>query len=67
MLPPGKGSLPNWEKLSNFPQLTVEINFEYDSVTVVPESCRALGLIADALHHPLLLQVPDRGPHRFGR
>jgi outer membrane protein OmpA-like peptidoglycan-associated protein len=53
--PPGKGSLPNWEKLSSFPQLTVEINFEYDSVAVVPESYRALGLIADALHHPLLL------------
>jgi outer membrane protein OmpA-like peptidoglycan-associated protein len=50
-----KASLPAWDKLASFPQLNVEINFEYDSTAVVPESYRALGSIADALHHPLLL------------
>jgi outer membrane protein OmpA-like peptidoglycan-associated protein len=53
--PPGKASLPAWDKLSSYPQLTVEINFQYDSIAVVPDSYRALGLMADALHHPLLL------------
>jgi outer membrane protein OmpA-like peptidoglycan-associated protein len=48
-------SLPAWSQLSNFTQLTVEVNFEYDSVAIVPESYRALGLMADALHHPVLL------------
>src|SRR5579864_4794812 len=53
--PAGKLSLPAWDQLSSFPQLTVEINFQYDSIAVVPDSYRALGLMADALHHPLLL------------
>jgi outer membrane protein OmpA-like peptidoglycan-associated protein len=44
-----------WAALSGLPQLTVEINFEYNSIAIVPESYRALGLMADALHHPLLL------------
>jgi len=53
--PPGTPMPPNWAALSGFPQLTVEINFQYDSIAIVPESYRALGLMADALHHPILL------------
>jgi outer membrane protein OmpA-like peptidoglycan-associated protein len=47
--------LPAWAKLTGLPQLTVEINFELNSVAIVPDSYRALGLIADSLHHPILL------------
>ena len=53
--PPGTPISPDWTALSAFPQLTVEINFVYDSIAIVPESYRALGLMADALHHPILL------------
>ena len=48
-------TLPAWNQLSGLPQLTVEINFEYDSIAIVPDSYRAVGLIADALHNPILL------------
>ena len=51
--------LPSWSQLSGLAQLTVEINFEYNSVAIVPESYRNVGLIAYALHHPLLL------PYKF--
>jgi outer membrane protein OmpA-like peptidoglycan-associated protein len=53
--PRGTPMPPDWAALGNLPQLTVEINFEYNSVAIVPESYRALGLMADALHHPVLL------------
>jgi outer membrane protein OmpA-like peptidoglycan-associated protein len=53
--PRGTPMPPAWAALSSLPQLTVEINFEYNSVAIVPESYRALGLMADALHHPVLL------------
>ncbi|MDW6021080.1 OmpA family protein [Mesorhizobium sp. BAC0120] len=53
----GKGvaALPNFAQLAAMPQLTVEINFEYGSVAIVPESYRTVGVIADALHYPTLL------------
>lgn len=53
--PAGTVPPPEWAALTGLPQLTVEINFEFDSIAVVPGSYRALGLMADALHHPLLL------------
>ncbi|TIM11619.1 MAG: OmpA family protein [Mesorhizobium sp.] len=55
---PGKGiaSLPHWSQLATLPQFFVEINFENNSVAIEPGSYRTLGLIADALHHPLLLR-----------
>lgn len=53
--PAGTPLPADWAALTGLPQLTVEINFEYNSVAIVPESYRALGLMADALHHPLLL------------
>jgi outer membrane protein OmpA-like peptidoglycan-associated protein len=53
----GKGvaGLPNFTQLAAMPQLTVEINFEYGSVAIVPDSYRTVGVIADALHYPTLL------------
>lgn len=52
----GKGvaELPNWSQLAQLPQFAVEIDFENDSVAIEPESYRTIGVIADALHHPLL-------------
>jgi outer membrane protein OmpA-like peptidoglycan-associated protein len=52
---PGTPLSPDWTALTKLPQLSVDVNFEYDSIAIVPESYRALGLMADALHHPLLL------------
>jgi outer membrane protein OmpA-like peptidoglycan-associated protein len=54
----GKGvaNVPSWAQLAKLTQFLVEINFEYNSVAMVPESYRTLGLLADALHHPLLLK-----------
>jgi outer membrane protein OmpA-like peptidoglycan-associated protein len=53
--PPGTPISPDWSALAKLPQLSVDVNFEYDSIAIAPESYRALGLMADALHHPLLL------------
>lgn len=52
----GKGAkaLPTWGQLANLTQLVVDIEFEYNSTAIVPNSYRTLGAIADALHHPLL-------------
>ncbi len=52
----GKGvlDLPNWSRLAQLPQLAVEIDFENNSVAIIPESYRTIGLIADALHDPRL-------------
>jgi outer membrane protein OmpA-like peptidoglycan-associated protein len=52
----GKGAtaLPTWAQLANLTQLVVDIEFEYNSTAIVPNSYRTLGAIADALHHPLL-------------
>lgn len=50
----GIAELPSWHRLAQLPQLTVDIEFENNTVAIVPESYRTLGVIADALHHPLL-------------
>lgn len=44
------------EELNRLPQLTVEINFHFDSAVIDPKSYVALGRIADALWHPALLE-----------
>ena len=53
--PPGTPVSADWSALAKLPQLSVDVKFEYDSIAIAPESYRALGLMADALHHPLLL------------
>jgi len=52
----GKGiaELPAWHQLAQLPQFTLDVEFENNSVGIMPESYRTLGIIADALHHPLL-------------
>ncbi|MGE0281875.1 MAG: OmpA family protein [Rhizobiaceae bacterium] len=50
----GIADLPAWRSLAQLPQFTVDIEFENNSVGIMPESYRTLGVIADALHHPLL-------------
>jgi outer membrane protein OmpA-like peptidoglycan-associated protein len=52
----GVANLPNWSRLAAMPQLTVEINFENNSIAIEPSSYRAVGQIADALHNPILLR-----------
>ncbi|MDE1993108.1 MAG: OmpA family protein [Rhizobiaceae bacterium] len=49
-------SLPNWSKVTNLPQMVVELNFVNNSVAIEPQSYRTIGLLADALHHPNLLK-----------
>lgn len=44
------------EELNKLPQLTVEINFHFDSSIIDPKSYVSLGRIADALWHPVLLE-----------
>lgn len=44
--------IPQLDKLAQF---TVEINFDFDSAAIKPESYRDVGAIADALHNPILL------------
>ena len=43
---------PQLEKMAQF---TVEINFDFNSAAIRPESYRNVGAIADALHNPILL------------
>ena len=50
----GVAQLPTWSLLAQLPQLAVDIEFENNSVAIVPESYRTIGLIADALHSPVL-------------
>ncbi|UVC09603.1 OmpA family protein [Rhizobium sp. TH2] len=52
----GVTQLPDWSRLAKLSQLVVEINFENNSIAIEPDSYRALGLIADALHHPDLFR-----------
>src|SRR5262249_43639387 len=42
--------------LNKLPQFTVEILFDFNSAAIRPQSYRTIGLMADALHHPVLLQ-----------
>lgn len=51
-LPPRALSFP---QLANLAQFTVEINFNFNSAVIRPESYRSVGAIADALHNPILL------------
>lgn len=51
-LPPRPLAFP---QLANLPQFTVEINFNFNSAVIRPESYRDVGAIADALHNPILL------------
>jgi outer membrane protein OmpA-like peptidoglycan-associated protein len=43
---------PQMDKLAQF---TVEVNFDFGSAAIRPESYRNVGAIADALHNPILL------------
>jgi outer membrane protein OmpA-like peptidoglycan-associated protein len=51
-LPPRALSFP---QLANLAQFTVELNFNFNSAVIRPESYRNVGAIADALHNPILL------------
>lgn len=44
------------DDLKRYPQISVEINFDRGSARIRPESYHAVGLIADALHTPYLMQ-----------
>jgi outer membrane protein OmpA-like peptidoglycan-associated protein len=50
----GAGALPTWSQLAVLSQIDVDVQFELNSVAIVPESYRNVGVIADALHHPIL-------------
>jgi OmpA-OmpF porin, OOP family len=45
---------PVFEHLNNLAQLTIAMQFDFNSARVNPSSYRAIGLIADALYHPHL-------------
>jgi outer membrane protein OmpA-like peptidoglycan-associated protein len=47
---------PLSQELDNLSQITVEILFRTGSAVIRPESFRAIGVIADALRHPTLLE-----------
>ena len=46
---------PIAQQLYNLPQLTLQIEFNFDSAIIKPSSYPALGRIADTLYHPYLL------------
>lgn len=43
-------------ELDDLSQLTVEIQFQLNSAAILPASFRTLGVMADAMHHPTLLE-----------
>jgi OOP family OmpA-OmpF porin len=45
---------PLFEQLDKLPQLTIAIYFDFDSARISPKSYRSIGLMADALYHPVL-------------
>jgi OmpA-OmpF porin, OOP family len=51
-LPPRPLTFP---QLANLAQFTIEVEFDFNSAAIRPESYRAVGRIADALHNPILL------------
>jgi outer membrane protein OmpA-like peptidoglycan-associated protein len=51
-LPPRPLTFP---QLANLAQFTIEVEFDFNSAAIKPESYRAVGRIADALHNPILL------------
>lgn len=46
---------PALQALASMPNLTVEIQFNFDSDWIRPASWETVGVIADALHNPILL------------
>src|SRR4051794_10935403 len=46
---------PLSEQLNKLAQITIAIQFDFDSARIRPESYRSVGLIADSLYHPYLL------------
>jgi len=44
-----------YPQLEQQAQFTIEINFNFNSDVIRPESYHAVGLMADSLHHPVLL------------
>jgi outer membrane protein OmpA-like peptidoglycan-associated protein len=48
------GTLQLAEKLAGLRQFNIEVNFDFDSARIRPESYETVGLIADALHTPYL-------------
>jgi len=55
---PGQNALNRpllFPQLENQAQFTIEIVFDFNSAAIRPESYRAVGSMADALHHPILL------------
>lgn len=51
---PADQGLPIFQRLARQPQLTIEIEFDFNRDEVRPSSWVTLGRIADALHHPVL-------------
>lgn len=45
---------PLFEQLNALSQMTIAIEFDFDSARISPRSYRAIGLMADALYHPVL-------------
>jgi len=56
---PSRANRMNREPLSNqlaaLAQLTIAVQFDFDSARIRPDSFRAIGLMADSLYHPYLL------------
>ena len=46
---------PVLQALAKLPNLTVEVQFDFDSDWILPESWETVAQMADALHHPILL------------
>jgi OOP family OmpA-OmpF porin len=45
---------PLSEQLGNLAQLTIAVQFDFNSARIHPDSFRTIGLMADALYHPYL-------------
>lgn len=52
---PAQDREPLIVELYKLPQFSLEINFDYNSAVIRPDSYYAVGRIADALHHPTLI------------
>jgi len=48
------GRPPLYEQLDSLAQITIAIQFDFNSARIRPDSFRAVGLMADALYHPYL-------------
>jgi OOP family OmpA-OmpF porin len=45
---------PLYAQLNSLAQLTIAVEFDFNSARIKPKSYRAIGLMADALYHPVL-------------